>query len=119
MPRHFRTEALSAVGDQVEEIAYGNQITHFKRVTLLDEQLHQHPNGGAITLQHAGDGNECADECGSERIDLPKLLLVIIGGLKDAANLIAAGKSLLERGVQAFPGRITFGLENPFLGNGR
>ena len=119
MPGHFRTESLGTVGDQVEEIADGNQITHFERVALLDEQLHQHPDGGAITLQHAGDGDECADERGSKRIDLPKLLLVIVGGLKDAADLIAAGKSLPERGIQAFPGRVILGLENAFLGDGR
>ena len=119
VPGHFRTESLGAVGDQVEEIADGNQITHFERVALLDEQLHQHPDGGAITLQHAGDGDECADERGSKRIDLPKLQLVIVGGLKDAADVIAAGKRLPKRGVQACPGRVILGLENPFFGNGR
>jgi len=77
------------------------------------------PGSTGARQQHAGDGDERADKRRSEGVDLPKLLLVIVGGLKDAADLIAAWKSLPERGIQAFPSRVILGLENSFLGNGR
>ena len=103
---HRLRERLVPLGDDVEQIADGDEVAEPEATALLDEKLQHELEGGALTLEERGDGDQGLHERGRERIDLPEHRAVAVPGEQGGQHLLAYPRGLLEGGRELRPRRL-------------
>ena len=101
---HRLRERLVALGDDVEQIADGNDVAELQAAALLDEELQHELEGGAFALQQRRYGNQGLYEGRREGVDLPEHPAVAVAGEQGGQDFFSYPRCLLESRRELFPG---------------
>ncbi len=117
--RHFSAERFVAVGNHIKQVTHGNDVAYGQRLTLIDQQLHHHFQGGAFPLQHAGNGDQSLHQRRAKRIHLAKHFAIAVTGQQCVHHGFADLLRLLKRPIEFLSSGLAPALEHTFLGDGR
>ena len=111
-----------AVNEDVEEIPHRHEVRGLERVTLLDQDLHEHFNRRPLPLKHARHGDERLDEGRREGKHVAKHLLVAAAGEERVHHALPHDRGqrhLREGGIELGFRRRALRLEDSLLGDHR